>query len=112
MRAQGVGGWHLNRIAVAQKNALVLACEHRMRAKIRKFIETNFYVPEGEPLPDEGSLLDRGVIDSTGVLELIGFLQDEFGVEVADDEMLPENLDSIAKLEAYVSRKKDVAATA
>jgi acyl carrier protein len=83
-----------------------------MRAKIRKFIETNFYVPEGEPLPDEGSLLDRGVIDSTGVLELIGFLQDEFGIEVSDDEMLPENLDSIAKLEAYVARKKGAAATA
>ena len=68
-----------------------------MRTKIRKFIETNFYVPEGEAIPDEGSLLDRGVIDSTGVLELIGFLQDEFGIEVTDDEMLPENLDSIPR---------------
>jgi acyl carrier protein len=76
-----------------------------MRAKLRKFIESNFYVPEGEPLPDDGSLLDRGVIDSTGVLELIGFLQDEFGIEVKDEEMLPENLDSIAKLDAYVATK-------
>src|SRR4029079_10787837 len=80
-----------------------------MRAKLRKFIETNFYVPEGDPLPDDGSLLDRGVIDSTGVLELIGFLQDEFGIEVKDDEMLPENLDSISRLEAYVTRKKAAA---
>jgi acyl carrier protein len=76
-----------------------------MRAKLRKFIESNFYVPEGEPLSDDGSLLDRGVIDSTGVLELIGFLQDEFGIEVKDEEMLPENLDSIAKLDAYVTTK-------
>jgi acyl carrier protein len=76
-----------------------------MRAQIRKFIESNFYVPEGETLPDDGSLLDRGVIDSTGVLELIGFLQDEFKIEVKDEEMLPENLDSISKLEAYVNRK-------
>ena len=76
-----------------------------MRAKLRKFIESNFYVPEGEPLPDDGSLLDRGVIDSTGVLELIGFLQDEFGIEVKDEEMLPENHDSIAKLDAYVATK-------
>ena len=76
-----------------------------MRAKLRKFIESNFYVPEGEPLPDDGSLLDRGVIDSTGVLELIGFLQDEFGIEVKDEEMLPENLDSIEKLDAYVTTK-------
>lgn len=76
-----------------------------MRARIRKFIETNFYVPDSSALTDEASLLDRGVIDSTGVLELIGFLQDEFGVEVADDEMVPENLDSIARIEGYVARK-------
>ena len=54
-------------------------------------------------------MLDNGVIDSTGVLELIGFLQDEFGVEVADDEMVPANLDSIAKIEAYVGRKRPAA---
>jgi acyl carrier protein len=76
-----------------------------MRAKVRKFIESNFYVPEGEALADDRSLLDSGVIDSTGVLELIGFLQDEFGIEVADEEMVPDNLDSIAKVEAYVARK-------
>lgn len=76
-----------------------------MRNKIRAFIEKNFYVPDSDSLSDDASLLDRGVIDSTGVLELIGFLQDEFGVEVADDEMVPENLDSIARIEAYVQRK-------
>jgi acyl carrier protein len=76
-----------------------------MREKLRKFIEANFYVPEGEPLPDRGSLLDHGVVDSTGVLELIVFLQDEFKIEVTDDEMVPANLDSIANLEAYVTRK-------
>jgi acyl carrier protein len=76
-----------------------------MRGKLRKFIESNFYVPEGEPVPDDGSLLDRGIIDSTGVLELIGFLQDEFGVEVKDEEMVPDNLDSIAKLESYITKK-------
>jgi acyl carrier protein len=76
-----------------------------MKASIRKFVETNFYVPDSAALTDEASLLDSGVIDSTGVLELIGFLQSEFGVEVADDEMIPENLDSIARVEAYVSRK-------
>ena len=80
-----------------------------MRDKIRGFIEKNFYIPEGQKLPDDSSLLDNGVIDSTGVLELIGFLQDEFGVEVADDEMVPANLDSIAKIEAYVSRKRPAA---
>lgn len=83
-----------------------------MESKIRKFIETNFYVPEGEPLGAEDSLLNRGVIDSTGVLELIGFLQDEFKIEVADDEMVPENLDSIAKIGAYVARKTSASTAA
>jgi len=83
-----------------------------MKAKLRTFIESNFYVPEGDPLPDDGSLLDRGVVDSTGVLELIGFLQDEFGIEVADSEMIPDNLDSIARIEAYVGRKLSVRNTA
>jgi len=81
-----------------------------MRAKIRSFIESNFYVPEGQPLADDASLLDNGVIDSTGVLELIGFLQDELGVQVADDEMVPANLDSIEKLDAFVQRKLSAAA--
>ena len=76
-----------------------------MKEKVRKFIETNFYVPEGEALTDDASLIDRGVIDSTGVLELIGFLQDEYKIEVADDEMVPENLDSISRIEAYLTRK-------
>ena len=81
-----------------------------MKEKVRKFIETNFYVPEGEALTDEASLIDRGVIDSTGVLELIGFLQDEYKIEVADDEMVPENLDSIGRIEAYLKRKLAAAA--
>ena len=82
----------------------------RMKDKVRKFIETNFYVPEGETLADEASLIDRGVIDSTGVLELIGFLQDEYKIEVADDEMVPENLDSIGRIDAYLKRKLAIAA--
>ena len=83
-----------------------------MKAKLRAFIESNFYVPEGDPLPDDGSLLDRGVVDSTGVLELIGYLQDEFGIEVADAEMVPDNLDSITRIEAYVGRKLAAAGSA
>ena len=81
-----------------------------MKAKLIQFIQTNFYVPEGETLDDDSSLLDRGIIDSTGVLELIGFWQDEFGIQVADEEMVPENLDSIGRIEAYVTRKKTAAA--
>jgi len=80
-----------------------------MKQKVRAFIESNFYVPEGQVLGDDASLLDSGVIDSTGVLELVAFLQDELGVEVGDDDMVPENLDSIAKIEAFVLRKQKAA---
>jgi acyl carrier protein len=80
-----------------------------MKQKIRSFIESNFFVPQGQVLADDASLLDSGVIDSTGVLELIGFLQDELGIEVADQEMVPDNLDSIAKIDAYIVRKRAAA---
>lgn len=72
---------------------------------LRQFITTNFYVPDPSALGDETSLLDQGIIDSTGVLELTAFLESKFGIQVADDELVPENLDSIAALVAYVGRK-------
>ena len=73
---------------------------------IREFISRNFYVPAETALTDEASLLDRGIIDSTGVLELIGFLEDTFAIKVEDAEMVPENLDSIGSMTAFVKRKK------
>jgi len=74
---------------------------------IREFLTTNFYVASGAPLTDQASLLDRGIIDSTGVMEVIEFLQQTFGIEVKDDELLPENLDSISRLDAFVARKQN-----
>jgi acyl carrier protein len=74
--------------------------------QVRNFVVKNFYVPDPQSLSDSASLLDLGVIDSTGVLEVIGFLEDTFGITVEDDEMLPENLDSIERISAFVARKK------
>jgi acyl carrier protein len=74
--------------------------------KIRQFIASNFYVPDATELTDDASLLDRGIIDSTGVLELIGFLEESFGIKVEDAEMIPENLDSIGRMAAFVALKK------
>ena len=79
-------------------------------ARVRRYIVENFYVADAAALDDQSSLLDLGIIDSTGVLELIGFIEREFGIHVQDDEMVPENLDSIAQVAAYVSRKKTAAA--
>ena len=73
--------------------------------EIRHFITTNFYVDDPDELPDGASLLDRGIVDSTGVLEVIGFIEETFGVHVEDSDMLPENLDSIERITAYVKRK-------
>jgi acyl carrier protein len=73
--------------------------------KIRTFITTNFYVADPAALADDASFLDRGIIDSTGVLEVVTFLEDTFGITVGDNEMLPENLDSVGNLTAFVERK-------
>ncbi|HHI78891.1 MAG TPA: acyl carrier protein [Planctomycetes bacterium] len=74
--------------------------------EIRAFLEENYLLSDdGSKLDENTSLLDEGIIDSTGVLELITFLEDEFGITVEDDEILPENLDSLAKITAYVERK-------
>jgi acyl carrier protein len=75
--------------------------------QIRQFITTNFYVPAEADLTDDASLLDRGIIDSTGVMEVIGFLEDTFGVKVQDEELVPENLDSIGRIAAFVARKRE-----
>lgn len=77
-----------------------------IKQQVRDFVTTNFYVAEASSLADDASLLDQGIIDSTGVLEIISFLETSFGLEVADAEMVPENLDSIERIAAFVARKR------
>jgi acyl carrier protein len=72
---------------------------------IRNFIEENFLFGQ-YTLKDNDSFLESGVLDSTGVLQLISFLGDSFGVTVADEEMIPDNLDSIDKIAAFLNRKQ------
>ena len=73
---------------------------------VRRFIGENFLFRDASHgLSAEASLLEAGIIDSTGVLELICFLESTYGIEIADDEMLPENLDSIRAITRYVGRK-------
>jgi acyl carrier protein len=72
---------------------------------IRKFITQNFLLGFPNSLGDSDSFLERGVLDSTGVLELVGFLEETFGIRVAGEEMIPDNLDSIEKISAFVRRK-------
>jgi len=84
-----------------------------IKNKIRSFIEENFlFRDDGPELGDSESLLDAGVIDSTGVLELVAFLEAEFAISMADADIVPANLDSIKAIVGYVERKtaKQVAA--
>jgi acyl carrier protein len=79
---------------------------HDIGAQLRTFIGENFmFQEEMESLPEDTSFLEAGIIDSTGVLELVCFLENTFGIVVADEEMLPQNLDSIRAITAYVNRK-------
>ena len=77
-----------------------------LKQQIRDFVTSNFYVAEPATLQDQTSLLEHGIIDSTGVLEVIVFLESTFGISVGDSELLPENLDSIERIAAFVERKK------
>jgi acyl carrier protein len=62
-----------------------------------------------EELTDSGSLLELGIIDSTGVLELVGFLEEKFNIQVDDSDLVPENLDSIDNLIKFLDRKTEQA---
>ncbi len=80
--------------------------KHDISLAVRRFIGENFLFRDNtDTIGNDASLLDAGVIDSTGVLELVCFLETTFGIEVSDDEMLPENLDSIRAIAGYVDRK-------
>jgi acyl carrier protein len=82
--------------------------DHDIGATLRRFVNENFLFQHAEsPLPDDVSFRECGIIDSTGVIELVCFLEETFGIKVGEDEMYPENLDSIRALAAYVSRKAD-----
>ena len=81
---------------------------HGIRAVVRAFILDRFYVPDPGRLADNASLLETGVVDSTGVLEVIGFLEGEFGIRVENDEIIPEHLDSVDRLARFVQHKSNV----
>ena len=75
------------------------------KIKIKDFIVDNFLFGNSDNLSDETSFLEEGIIDSTGVLELITFLEEEFSIQVDDEELIPENLDSINNVTAFLKKK-------
>jgi acyl carrier protein len=73
--------------------------------EIRKFIMENFILDEELNLSEEDSLLERGIIDSTGVLELVAFIEETFSFKINDEELAPENLDSIKNISQFIQNK-------
>ena len=76
-----------------------------MKNAIRQYIEHTFIVDSTSGLGDDDSLLDRQILDSTGFIELVAFIESRFGLHVADEEMVPENLETIGSIAAFVLRK-------
>ena len=75
-----------------------------VRDRIRSFVHTRF--PLGAKLEDDVSLLDAGVIDSLGILDVVGFLEQDFGIQVQDEELNPVHFDSVDALARFVESKR------
>ena len=77
-----------------------------IETQIRQYVADNFlFSDNGYPLPDNASFLEEGIVDSTGILELVMFVEETFNVTVGDEEIVPENFDSVSRLAAYIRRK-------
>ena len=78
----------------------------QIEPQVRQYLAENFlFSDNGYELADEASFLEEGVVDSTGVLELVMFVEETFGITVQDEEIVPQNFDSVSQLAAYVRRK-------
>ena len=74
--------------------------------RVRQFVIENFYVSDPSEIADDTLLVSTGFVDSTGMLEVIAFLEESFGIQIADHETTPENLESIERMAAFVARKR------
>jgi acyl carrier protein len=78
-----------------------------IKEKIKVFINDNFlFDSDHKTISEDDSFLEKGIIDSTGVLELVSFIEEAFGFRVEDEELIPDNLDSLNKITLYISKKK------
>lgn len=81
-----------------------------IKQALRTFILENYlFTDDQSALADADSFLEKGVLDSTGIMEVVFFIEEQFGIKVEDEEMIPQNLDSIDNLVAFVERKKAAA---
>ena len=76
-----------------------------IRENIRSFIVDNFLFGEDLGLKDDSSILDGGFLDSTGIMHLVAYLEETYSVRIEDEELVPENLDSLDKIAAFLETK-------
>ena len=81
-----------------------------IKNQVREFVVDNFLFGDANGLSNDTSFLEDGIIDSTGVLELVTYLEEAFAITVEDSELVPENLDSLNNVESYVKQKMALAA--
>ena len=78
----------------------------QLKSEIRQFIVDNFlYGRDDDTLGDEVSFLGKGIIDSTGILELVSFIEEKYSVSIDDEELIPDNFDSLNKLSTFITKK-------
>ena len=82
-----------------------MSSSDELLTKVRAYVLSNFPVSDPGAVTNSASLMDLGIVDSTGLLEVFEWLRDEFSIEVADAEMVPDNFDSITNISAYIGRK-------
>ncbi len=76
-------------------------------SKVREFVVENLLFGDGEALKYDTSFMEEGIVDSTGILELVFFIEETFGFSVEDDELVPENMDSLQNIVRFIDRKLD-----
>jgi acyl carrier protein len=75
------------------------------KSEIRNFIVENFLYGQDNGLGDDDSFLQKGLMDSTGILELLSFIEEKYGISIDDEELIPDNFDSLNKLSAFITKK-------
>ena len=74
--------------------------------RVRQFVIENFYVSDPSSVDDDTLLVTNGIVDSTGMLEVISFLEEQFDIRITDQEMTPENLESVSRIARFITAKQ------
>jgi len=92
-------------LPVLVENSIDVRASMDSSAKVREFIVENFLFGDGGMLKEDTSFMEEGIIDSTGILELVFFLEEAFGISVEDHELVPENMDSLQSIAGFIDGK-------